>query len=256
MNMLSTKVAFGNSEEWLAYQGIILDKGFDRYLSERVRKRFYDLEGSALLFNEFGDIASTELEDKLIKDIFSVSPPISGWRIGEALAECYLEDFEKAIFCYHSSRDMKNPKSSPQGADLVGFVNVNKEANMFLFGEVKTSGDEKSPPQVMYDLKEQICDIKDKPDLRANLVRWLAFKVKDLPEFREAYEEALKLYMKEEEKYRYFIFGVLVRGTKPKDTDLKTKYEDIKKGSSNGTKLKLIALYIPQKIENMENHIR
>ena len=133
--MLSIETAYENTNEWSAYQGIVLKDGFCEYLYSRVRARFYDIQGTESLIEEFSDIASTGFEERLLIDIFSTSPPIDDWKIGEALAECYLEDFEKVRFYYPSSRDSKNPKANLQGADLVGFVDIDEETTIFLFGE-------------------------------------------------------------------------------------------------------------------------
>jgi len=177
------------------------------------------------------------------------------------LAECYLEDFEKVRFYYPSSRDAKNPKANLQGADLVGFVDVDEETTIFLFGEVKTSGDKNSPPQVMYGrsgMIDQLRDIKNNPNLRKSLIRWLGFKVKALSDdvpFKKDYQKALKVYLKEGAEHKYFLFGILIRDTEPKDTDLKSRYESLKSDLPNGAQLKLVALYIPMPIKDMKDYI-
>lgn len=254
-------MVYENTNEWSAYQGVILKDGFDEYLSSRVRSRFYDIEGTKDLIEEFRDITSTGFEKQLLIDIFSTSPSIEDWKIGEALAECYLEDFEKVRFYYPSSRDAKNPKANLQGADLVGFVDVDKETTIFLFGEVKTSEDKNSPPQVMYGrsgMIDQLRNIKNNPNLRKSLIRWLGFKVKALSgddPFKKDYQKALKVYLKEGAEHKYFLFGVLIRDTEPKDTDLRSRYESLKSELSKGVQLKLIALYIPIPIKNMKDYI-
>jgi len=73
--MLSIETAYENNNRWSAYQGIVLKDGFDEYLSSRVRGRFYDIEGTEALIEEFRDIPSTGFEKRLLIDIFSTSPP-------------------------------------------------------------------------------------------------------------------------------------------------------------------------------------
>ncbi|OQX52471.1 MAG: hypothetical protein B5M53_08360 [Candidatus Cloacimonas sp. 4484_209] len=259
--MLSIEMAYENTNGWSAYQGVILKDGFDEYLSSRVRPRFYDIEGTEALIEEFKDTTSTGFEKQLLIDIFSTSPSIEDWKIGEALAECYLEDFEKVRFYYPSSRDAKNPKANLQGADLVGFIDIDGVTTIFLFGEVKTSGDKNSPPQVMYGrsgMIDQLRTIKNNPDLQRALIKWLGFKVKDLSDndpFKKDYRKALKVYLKEQAEHRYFLFGILIRDTQPKDTDLKSRHESLKNDLSAGTQLKLIALYIPMPIKDMKDYI-
>jgi len=259
--MLSIEIAYENTNERSAYQGVILKEGFDGYLSSRVKARFYDIEGTEVLIEEFRDIPSTGFEERLLIDIFSISPPVDDWKIGEALAECYLEDFEKVRFYYPSSRDAKNPKANLQGADLVGLVEVDEETTIFLFGEVKTSSDKNSPPQIMYGrsgMIDQLRNIKNNPDLQKTLIKWLGFKVIPLADndpFREDYQKALKVYLKEGAEHKYFLIGILIRDTEPKDTDLKSRYESLKSELSNEARLKLVALYIPISIKDMKDYI-
>ena len=260
--MLSIETAYESNNKWSAYQGIVLkEDGFVEYLSSRVRERFYDIEGIKALIEEFRDIPSTGFEERLLIDIFSTYLPIYDWKIGEALAECYLEDFEKVRFYYPSLRDAKNPKANLQGADLVGFVDVDKYTTIFLFGEVKTSEDRNSPPKVMYGrsgMIDQLRKIKNDPEIRRLLIKWLGFKVKNLSDnepFKKDYRKALKLYLKYGAEDKYFLFGILIRDTEPKDTDLKSRYESLKSDLSDGAQLKLVALYIPMSIKDMKDYI-
>ena len=258
--MLSVEKVYENIDKNSSYQGIVLKQGFDEYLSTCVRENFYDIEGTESLIKEFSDINLTGFEKELLVDIFSTSPPVNNWKIGESLAECYLKDFEKVRFYYSSSRDAKNPKANLQGADLVGFIDIDEETTIFLFGEVKTSGDKNSPPQVMYNetgMIEQLRNIKNQPELRKSIIKWLGFKVKDLPDdspFKGDYEKALNVYIKEGTD-KYFLFGVLIRDTEPKETDLKSRYEFLKEELSCGIQLKLLALYIPIPIKDMKKFI-
>lgn len=259
--MLSIETVYEKNNRWTSFHGVALKDGFREYLSSRVRKRFYDIEGSDSLIEEFKNIASTGFEEQLLIDIFSTSLPIEDWKIGEALAECYLEDFERVRFYYPPSRDLRNPKANLQGADLVGFIDIDEETTIFLFGEVKTSGDESSPPQVMYGrsgMIDQLRDIKNNPDLRKSLIKWLGFKVKPLSDsdpFKKDYTKALKIYIRKGAMCKYFLFGVLIRDTEPRDTDLKSRYESLKNDLSIEVQLKLVALYIPISIEDMKKYI-
>lgn len=261
MLSLSVEIAYETTNKCTAYQGIILKDGFEEYLSSRVRERFYDIEGTKLLIEEFENIASTGFEKTLLVNIFSISPPLEDWKIGEALAECYLEDFEGVKFYYPPSRDARNPKANIQGADLVGFIDIDEETTIFLFGEVKTSGEKSSPPQVMYGesgMINQLRNIQNNPDLRKSLIRWFGFKVKSLSDedpFKKDYQKALKMYLKEGAEYKYFLFGILIRDTTPRNTDLGSGYKSLKNNLANGAQLKLIALYIPMPIKDMKNYI-
>ena len=74
--------------------------------------------------------------------------------MGESLAECFLEDYEGASFPYPYSRDQRNPLASPAGPDLAGYADGGE--TVFLFGEVKTTGDKSRPPGVVRDLRRQM----------------------------------------------------------------------------------------------------
>jgi len=258
---MNYNVAYKWASGWSSCQGVILGDGFKEYLSSRVKEKFYDVEGSVSLIEEFQDIASTGFEKELLVNMFSASPLIEDWKIGEALAECYLEDFEKIRFYYPPSRDTRNPKANFQGADLVGFIDIDENTTLFLFGEVKTSGDKSSPPQVMYGrsgMIDELRRIKNDPNLRNAIIRWLGFKVRDLPDddpFKKDYRKALKIYIKDDAENKYFLLGILVRDTTPKDTDLKSRYDSLKNDLPREVRLKLIAMYIPISIQKMREYI-
>jgi len=246
-------------EDSASYKGITLDNNFEEYLSTRVKNRFYDIEGTDELTNEFKDIASTGFEESLLVDIFSIDPNIEDWKIGEALAECYLQDYDSVRFYYNYIRDAKNPKANLHGADLVGFIEINGET-IFLFGEVKTSGDEASPPQVMSGrsgMIQQLENIKDNPKLRESIIRWLGFKTRNLSEddpFRKDYKNALTIYLNyDREKIK--LIGVLIRDTQPVESDLKSGYERLKNRLYSKMHIELVALYIPIPINEMKNYI-
>jgi len=259
--MLSIETIYEITNGCTSYQGIALKDKFKEYLSSRVRERFYDIKGIESLIEEFKNVPSTGFEEQLLIDIFSTSFSIESWKIGEVLAECYLEDFEKAKIYYTSSRDTKNPKANPQGADIVGFIDVDKGTTIFLFGEVKTSREKRSPPRIMTaksGMIDELSNIKNDPGLRNALIKWLGFKVKTLGKddpFKIDYQRALKVYIRERAMNKYFIFGILIRDTNPRDTDLKSTYESLKNNCSIEMGLKLIALYIPIPIEDMKNYI-
>ncbi|RLF99716.1 hypothetical protein DRN58_04660 [Thermococci archaeon] len=250
-----------NDNEWASYHGIALKSGFDNYLSSRVKDRLYDIEGINFLVEEFENLASTGFERDILIDIFSTLQSIENWKIGEALAECYLEDYERVKFYYPPSRDLRNPKTNLQGADLVGFIDIDEETTIFLFGEVKTSGDESSPPKIMYGrsgMIDQLCEIKNNPDLRKSLIKWLGFKVKllsDKDPFKKDYRKALKIYIQEGMEDKYYLIGILIRDTIPKETDLKSRYKSLKDDLTKEARLKLIALYIPIRIKEMERYV-
>ncbi len=69
----------------------------------------------------------------------------SEFEIVEALAEVILEKNFSCRFYWNKLRDARNPAGNMTGADQMGFIYYENEV-LFLFGEVKTSSEAKSPP--------------------------------------------------------------------------------------------------------------
>lgn len=255
MNGIETIYAGGDS--CITYLGVKFHLDFmKKYIPSRVGNRFFDIKGTDELINEFDDLINTGFEKEALIDIFKLEKAITYWKIGESLAECYLEDYKGVRFHYNSIRDAKNPKANLTGADLVGFIDINNET-IFLFGEVKTSSDDSTFPQILYGrsgMIKQLEKIKSNYEVKNSLVRWLGFKVKDLSDdhpFREDYKKALTLYIKSKQS-KINLIGILVRDTSPTDRDLKTRLEELKRDVQEGMNIELIALYVPIPVKELE----
>ncbi len=205
------------------------------------------------------DLAQTEFDRKDLENILSLDlEEFKIWKIGEAFGEFFLEDQFRVRFWHNHLRDLKNPKASPSGSDLVGFIDI-EEDTIFVFGEVKTSEDEKSPPQVLYGrtgLKNQIDKLKNDRKVSHNLIRYLGFRVKDLPRtdpFAKDYRSALGKYIKN--RHRVHLFGLLVRDTQCNCKDLKSRYNDLKNTTHKDMIIKFVGLYIPIKMKEWEQVI-
>ena len=239
-----------------------MEKEFlDTYLPNRVSARCYDIEGKSTLHKRFDGLAKTGFDDRIISEIIEGEDgKIQFWKIGESLAECYLEDNYEVRFHYNSSRDAKNPKSSLTGADIVGFIGINGDT-VFLFGEVKTSKEEKYPPHVWYGrsgMKRQLERIKDKADTRSNLIRWLMFKSEGFSEehrIQKDIDTALAHYTKSR-RTKFRIAGVLVRDVKPNLADLEGRYKSLSTGLNKNMFLDLLAIYLPIPVEDLAKHVR
>ena len=123
---------------------VIKNDGLDAYLAGRVREWHYDKRGAKehiMNISGLTGFGATEVKKRLPPP----GPPATPWRVGESFAQCFLEDCWFAKFPYPTSRDLKNPNASLAGADLVGFYHKDGET-AFLFGETKTSHEEKHPP--------------------------------------------------------------------------------------------------------------
>lgn len=208
----------------VSYYGYsFIENSFKDYLVTKVKPKLDDEEWVDELISTAVEVTGFSSDN--FTDIFQNSVSYSDWRIGEALAECVLEDIGKARFYYDSCRDLKNPNAHNTGADIVGFCDIDGET-LFLFGEVKTSNSLSSPPSVLYGrtgMIEQLTELQINESKRDNLVKWIVSKTKLLPEaFSNDLKKALTAYtVSKKEKIQ--LVGVLVRDTKPNDLDLKNR---------------------------------
>jgi hypothetical protein len=195
-----------------------------------VANKCYDSEGIAL-FDKFAkSVSSTGFSP-----VSFMQMRILDWQVGEGFAEAYLSSHFSCRFPWSSNRDLKNPKSSLSGADMVGYCN-----GEFAFGEVKTSSESKYPPQVTSKkdgLNSQLNTLCSDPQLRLTLVHYLFHREMDKTE----YIDAFKCYMNDMSSF--YIFGVLVRDVLPKIRD----WEYLKKylKPHKPEKVSLVALYLP-----------
>jgi hypothetical protein len=117
-------------------------------LAGRVAERVNDTDGKVIIAAPVSGISLTKFQSNNLARIL-LTAEVPAWRIGEALAECYLEDHHTYLFPWHTGRDLRNEDASQAGADLVGFRGKGNQVR-FAFGEVKTSESKAAPPNVMY----------------------------------------------------------------------------------------------------------
>ena len=176
------------------------------------------------------------LSDTGFKPMTDIAPAVKSWQVGEGFAEAYLIAHFRCSFPWSNNRDLKNPKSSLTGADMVGF-----HQGKFAFGEVKTSMEQEYPPQVTYKkpdgLNIQLKNLCQDHDLRWVLVQYLFHRVKSSTE----YQCACSAYLKSNQDF--YVFGVLVRSVEPKINDWNYLKKYLKVHEKN--KVFLIALYLP-----------
>lgn len=222
-------------------EGWSYGQDFEGYVRTRVKDRCADGEGSKKLAERARDAKVAGFDQSLLSDMLEAKPPDKPWKVGECLAECFLEDHEQASLP-NPRRALKNPRASPAGADLVGF---SKKWNVavFLFGEVKTSGSAKSPPSVVSGMASQLKDVMSDESDRQDLIRWLALSVDD-SELQDL-SDAVKNYS----EGKYAVAGVLIRDTEPLKSDLASVCSELCKRVAAGALFALYALYMPVSIE-------
>ncbi len=177
------------------------------------------------------------LADTGFRPINAILPKVRDWQVGEGFAEAYLTAHFSCFFPWSNNRDLKNPNSILTGADMVGF-----HQGQFAFGEVKTSTEQKYPPQVTskkgYGLNAQLKKLCHNHYGRWILVQYLFYRVKSTTK----YQEAGKAYLKDDKNF--YVFGVLVRDVEPKinDWDYLKKHLEV----HGRNRVSLVALYLPE----------
>ena len=229
----------------IEYEGVSFrNDNFSAFLKQTISPIYKDEEYNCQM-KEIA-IEMTGFDSENLQAVFDEMPKVSNFRIGELVAEKIVESRYNAKFTYNSDRDLKNLKSNNTGADLVGFIEMEDGAINFLFGEVKTSEEEKTPPGVMYGatgMIDQLTDLSIKQDKIKSLVKWLFIKChsdKDLTVQRYI-KEAMSFYAKDRGNIR--LIGVLVRDTSPNELDLKNRYEDLKSKINGQRNVQLLAVY-------------
>lgn len=217
---------------------------FVEYVQTRVKDRCTDDAGTRDLVERVQGVETAGFDPARLTEILATEPPDEPGKIGECIAECFLEDHKEASLP-NPRRTLKNPRASPAGADLVG-VSKEEGGMLFLFGEVKTTRVNRSPPPVMNKMISQLEKITSSKIDRNNMIRWLAFQTEG-SDLWGAFCEAVCNYSKS----RYRVVGALIRDTKPQKDDISSACSKIRRQIGSGTLLALYALYLPIGIERL-----
>ena len=247
---LDVTVAYLGEASPVRWEGRVVEDAakFTRYLREVVQPRIADQEAN--FDTELRSLATTGMATQFLENVLTAIPNPESWEIGEALAECALQDgsARQIYWPWNMVRDRRTPRASLPGADLVGFYSEN-ETVFLLFGEVKTSSDTDTPPSVMSGgggMAWQLERSATRLDIQHTLLKWLQSRCRAQP-YREFYKKAVRRYLASEGK-DLFLVGILIRDTTPSELDLKAR------GKALSTKLKglarvdLIAWYLPIRI--------
>lgn len=164
-------------------------------------------------------LASTEMATDAIGQLLDSTPPPKGWEVGETLAECVLRDGVgwQVHWPWRTSRDLWSPNAGLQGADLVGFVQRDGKT-FLLFGEVKTSGEARTPPTVMTGpggLPSQLERISLRPDVQHALLSWLRVRCRSQFQ-RDLFEKATGRYLNSSLEARASCWPESCCGTPPR----------------------------------------
>jgi hypothetical protein len=217
----------------------------DAALSGPVPALVFDDGGKDQIAALLDGVADTAFTQDNLNTLLNNEREPEDWRVGEALGECYLSEGEDCHFPWPDGRDERKRGSSLPGADLVGF-HRDGQIDRFAFCEVKTSAEKSYPPGVAYGrhgLKQQMEDLRDRREIRDDLVKYLAHRAARAT-WQERYRSAAGVYLRDPCEVR--IFGLLVRDVPPHADDLRARVSNLGKGCPTSTVIELLALYLPQ----------
>jgi len=213
------------------------------YLKTRVKAKIEQANSTSLLQEYLVEMADTGFNTDVLRMQVDNPPLPKDWEVGEAFAEVMLEDKFDVSFPWPTAWDKRTPNASLPGPDIPGFYN--KEFPQFLFGEVKSSSEERFPPQVVNSGDDCLCSqikrlLAFEPR-RQQLIGWLLVRTKDSPRWKPIFDHAMGLYAQGEA----CVCGVLVRGgISPTTDDLSAVQDEVT--SCTGTfKVILLAFYLP-----------
>ncbi|MFD5308221.1 hypothetical protein [Streptomyces ardesiacus] len=217
-------------------------------------ERVGDLAATRDFLTELRGLATTEMETDTLKALLASEPEPLPWQVGEALAEVLLEHWHGALWLWDGTRDRRTRKASLPGADLVGLCVADGSARL-LFGEVKSSSEQSSPPGVMNGSDGMIHQLKklSAKDDHLTLMKWLRFRCLT-PEHKAAYRTAAGRWVKSMGK-DVQLFGCLVRDTAPEPKDLSNRAKDLAKTVVEPMHALLTAWYLPVAMTSWPDHV-
>lgn len=267
MSLSFTNISYEDRHSCVSWSGLqcIDNEQFSDFLANNVSNRLSDSEGKKEFRNHLSGLSLTGLGQESLAAVLNAEQDEErSWAAGEALAEAFLEEDCGVVFPWNMERDKRNPFGSLPGADIVGFVG--EETNCrFALGEVKSSSEEKYPPQVMsgrsYNPVEtdhagmghQIYKLANNLTVICQLIKWLLPRVKGTSH-EPNYNQAAMAFFNSGNK-DIALFGILIRDTRAELKDLSLPGAAFRRDFSNPTTCQLTALYLPWDINQLIDRI-
>lgn len=152
-------------------------------------------------------------------------------------------------------RDKRTPKASLPGADLIGFE-VRNSITRLALGEVKTSSDLHTPPNVMSGrsgMTHQIDALANNLGIINQILKWLLPRCKGTSN-QIHFNAAVKMFLESGNK-AIALFGILIRDTQPNELDLKARGKYFGEKLNKPTTCQLHAIYLPCLIKELPRMI-
>lgn len=252
---MSETVAYEAKDQQVSWQGISMadGDGFNSFMANNVSPRLHDEDGANEFKSHLRSLATTGFAVQSLDEILAAEiPEERDWAVGEALAEAHLMRRHNVIWPWNMERDKRTPKASLPGADLVGFEVNGATFVRLALGEVKTSGDVNTPPNVMNGrsgMAHQIDNLASNLGLICQLLKWLLPRCKST-QHQPYFDAAITVFMNSGNK-DVALFGVLIRDTAPNELDLKSRGQSLARTLSAPSSCQLIALHIPCAIADL-----
>ena len=251
---LAPKIRYSGSKDSAQWRGhVVVDEDrFKSYVAGRVKARMEDDEAQGQFAAELHGMATTGMATEFVETLLQAVSEEKSWAVGEALAECVLADDETREVCWpwNLVRDRRTPRASLPGADLVGFCKEG-DAVLLLFGEVKTSSDASTPPNVMngsggmaWQLKNEATDL----NIQHALLKWLRARCASA-EHQALYQAAVCRYVQSLGK-EILLVGILLRDTEPNELDVTARAKALAASLGSPTRIEITAWYLPVPIKN------
>jgi len=220
---------------------------FHEFLGGAVAERLRDAEANASFVEELKSLATTGVATEFLAEFLAAVPEEKSWEVGEALAETILaeDDNREIVWPWNELRDRRTPRASLPGADLVGFCR-DECGVCLLFGEVKTSTDDQSPPKVMSGRSGMAWQLESNAtrlDVQHALLRWLRFRCRT-PALETMYREAVAKYLGSKGR-DILIVGVLLRDTPCREQDVRSRGHYLAGRLNIPTRVEVMAWYLP-----------
>lgn len=249
-----TTVNYEDQAGQVTWRGVSMrdDAEFNTFMSNDVSSRLHDEEGNAEFEAHLRRLPSTGFGRESLDAILNAKVPEErDWAVGEAIAEAYLSREYAVIWPWNMARDKRNPNASLPGADLIGFTNIDGVEYLVL-GEVKSSSENRYPPQVMSGksgMTHQIDVLANDLSRIHQILRWLLFRCKKT-QYEASFNAVVRLFLDSCNR-DIALFGVLIRDTQPNERDLRVRGQTLAGSLQAPTTCRLIAIYLPCTIADL-----
>lgn len=198
---------------------------FEKYLQTELYKEIKYYSGSTSFNELINSLSETGFDTTTMKETVESSQKIVFWRWGEYFAYDQIKRHLGITIPWPPSWDRRIRTASLPGSDIIALKNEGGNV-IFVFGEIKTSSQEKHPPYVVTKGKEGMIDQLKKlfsREIISDLVKWLLLRSNGRV-WEDDFKKAVEYYSQNDSGYE--LIGVLVRDTDPDIQDLKCVLEN------------------------------